>query len=580
MDVFGTAVTAIHEIYTITVFIRGVVEEIRAYDKTVSQIQAKFDIEYAFLVEFKRLFFDGDDKLKQYQYLSPHLIRAIDAVIVELNSGLADYRLFIKGQGLDFSDLEDETAAKAMAELAIKESGDNDSAPVEASTEKPSKLQGFWSNLKKDMGEKKRQLKWALFNKEKIEALVGQYEIWSGKLRRVMKLVLLVEGRVGNQTQADLANKDNKPALGLGKIAARQIRAQDEEVPAEFTALDGDFDLGPGTQDVSASYKIGNYVDELGDSTPAIMEQHSFDIFEEDAPENEKRRIRLQMIRSLAWLLTVDNTARSEGPGETSADLLQCIGYVEDNGNKYPALLYRLPTSDANLGQHTLYDYLNPSTTPSLGDRFFIAWSLASTVFDIHTSGWVHKNIRSRGVLVSPGNQASGKRPTPYLVGWTAARPRTKKFVMVSQAFGLREKKKESSKESTVTLEPELYMHEDRYGGITRGYECKHDIYSLGVVLLEIGLWEPMGKIFEDGCALASKKNKLPPYAAVLQKLTKKSEESELSRAMGQEYGRIVRRCLKTDFEVDPEQEDDKHTILISQFQSLVVDRLQAGSLL
>ncbi|KAK6353508.1 hypothetical protein TWF696_005471 [Orbilia brochopaga] len=582
MDLFGTAVTAIHEIYTITVFIREVVQEIKNYDESIAQIQAKFDIEYAFLVEFKRLFFDDDDKLRQYQYLSPHLLRAIDAVVVELNKGLADYRLFIKGHGLDISDLEADSAAAAVAELAIQKSEDVDAASVQAPTGKRAKLQGFWDNMKKEVGEKKRQLKWALFNKEKIEALVDQYEIWSGKLRRVMKLVLLVEGRVGSQTQADLANNHTKPALGLGKAAARQIRAQDSEPSTDFTPVEGEFEPGPGRQDASASYQIGTYIDELGESIPAISEQHAFDIFEDDTDEYTKQRIRLQMIRSLAWMLTVDNASRDEGPGETSTDLLQCIGYVEDNGNKYPALLYRLPASEPNLGKQTLYDYINPATVPSLGDRFHVAWSLASTVFNIHTSGWVHKNIQSRGILISSANQASGKRPTPYLVGWTAARPRTRQLGLVSLAAGqLRmQMEKKQSQPPAVPLESQLYMHGDRYGGTTRGYECKHDIYSLGVVLLEIGLWEPMGKIFEDGCKLAKRKGKLPPYAAVLQKLIQKSEDSDLARAMGREYGRIVRRCLKTEFEVDQDQEDDKHTLLISQFQTLVVDRLQAGSLL
>ncbi|KAJ6259802.1 hypothetical protein Dda_5443 [Drechslerella dactyloides] len=419
---------------------------------------------------------------------------------MELNKGLADYRLFLESQGLHASNLEVKSAAVTVA--AQLRNGDADPAsavtaapdsPGEASisTAKSSKLKGFWDDLKGDARDQKKFLKWALFGKEKIEALLSRYQPWSEELRKVMQLMLLAEGRVGSQTRADLASGHTELSQvnGLRKIATRQIRAQDTEPPSELAAVNGEFVAGtalePDAQDAPASYQVGTYIDELGESIAAISEQHVFDIFTEDTDAATKQKIRLQLIRSLAWILTVDSKSQdwTEGHGENSTDLLRCIGYVEDNGNSYPALLYCLPSAGVS---QTLYDYFNTAPAPSLGDRFFIAWSLASTVFDIHTSGWVHKNIRSRGILLSAAKESS--RPTPYLVGWTMARPQDKQMKIVSEARGELERKQERSQKPVVLLEPQFYMHADRYGGTTKGFESKHDIYSLGVVLLEIGL--------------------------------------------------------------------------------------------
>lgn len=65
-------------------------------------------------------------------------------------------------------------------------------------------------------------------------------------------------------------------------------------------------------------------------------------------------------------------------------------------------------------------------------------------------------------------------------------------------------------------------------------YENKHDIYSLGVVLLEIGLWKGLSD-FND------RKNKHEVYSREeLLRIAK----STLPFAMGRTYWGVVNRCL------------------------------------
>jgi hypothetical protein len=91
-----------------------------------------------------------------------------------------------------------------------------------------------------------------------------------------------------------------------------------------------------------------------------------------------------------------------------------------------------------------------------------------------------------------------------------------------------------------------------------------HDIYSLGVVLLEIGLWEPFvsedingiartrliwkgfKKLFDDG---RFKENRGP---SDVQDMFVKCAESMLPAKLGQRYAKVVTNCLKGDiFEKD-----------------------------
>lgn len=50
-----------------------------------------------------------------------------------------------------------------------------------------------------------------------------------------------------------------------------------------------------------------------------------------------------------------------------------------------------------------------------------------------------------------------------------------------------------------------LYQHPDRIGSISKDYIMQHDIYSLGVCLLELGLWETF--VSYDRLTLASNDN-------------------------------------------------------------------------
>jgi len=163
---------------------------------------------------------------------------------------------------------------------------------------------------------------------------------------------------------------------------------------------------------------------------------------------------------------------------------------------------------------------------PPLGTRYFPAYALAITLFSIHSSGWIHKNIWSRGILVFPDqNHEAGI--TPYLVGWRATRPQEAEQVTPPRKYN-----------EDTDLELNIYQHPDRYCKSSVPCEAKRDICALGVVLLEIGLWKTMSTQFAKPIARVSGNGILPTVAATFSQLSKLAGSDEMKQDIAVEYAK------------------------------------------
>ncbi|GKZ52021.1 hypothetical protein AbraIFM66951_009662, partial [Aspergillus brasiliensis] len=120
----------------------------------------------------------------------------------------------------------------------------------------------------------------------------------------------------------------------------------------------------------------------------------------------------------------------------------------------------------------------------SLDKRFDIARTLSRALLYLHAAEWLHKGIRSSNIMFVPSNQPNnGQSGSPYLVGFEYSR--------VSSHD-------EGTENQETTSEDNLYRHPERQGlpaadnepyiGKTGRFTKDHDIYSLGVTLIEMGL--------------------------------------------------------------------------------------------
>lgn len=177
-------------------------------------------------------------------------------------------------------------------------------------------------------------------------------------------------------------------------------------------------------------------------------------------------------------------------------------------------------------------------TRPTLGQRFRIARSLAETLFQFHSVGWLHKSIRSENVLLFPyprsvsapfSNNQQINYTHPYLVGFEFSRDILDR----------------SNTEQDGLLSRNLYRHPDRQGSPSdekdpdSPFTLLHDLYALGVVLLEVGLWRvAMG--YEDWDSATP--------ADEIQRSLEEHASQRLPHYMGQAYTDLVVACIQGSF--------------------------------
>lgn len=118
----------------------------------------------------------------------------------------------------------------------------------------------------------------------------------------------------------------------------------------------------------------------------------------------------------------------------------------------------------------------------SLNDRLDLAISLTKSVVCMHAAEFIHKNIRPENILVFKDSHAKSKL---FLVGFELFRAHN------GRSLG-------KSDDSWVKG---VYRHPQRQGLYPdTDFRMQHDIYSVGVCLLELGVWECLVRYSPGGC--------------------------------------------------------------------------------
>ncbi|KAN0076091.1 hypothetical protein V8E54_007361 [Elaphomyces granulatus] len=245
--------------------------------------------------------------------------------------------------------------------------------------------------------------------------------------------------------------------------------------------------------------------------------------------------------------------------------VLHCIGYT--NKTPFTGYLFRLP-SQAQEGQEpvNLYELLSRANKagdiPNLGDRFELAKALVSTVFEFHNLGWVHKNLQSKNVLFWPESGPRGSTQVhvkkPYLLGFDISRPG---------------EPEEASEKPMSTAEDDLYRHPEYKGLDPQPFIPPYDIYSLGVLLFEIGMWRVIS--FQGPRASrGSVKLNLSLTDPQFMRTVVSGPAMDLARFMGEGYRDAVMACLGLEFDHIWHNADDadKMLIFLNSVQKKIVD--------
>jgi hypothetical protein len=204
----------------------------------------------------------------------------------------------------------------------------------------------------------------------------------------------------------------------------------------------------------------------------------------------------------------------------------------------------------------------NKNARPSLGERFSLAYRLGRSLAEWHSVGWVHKGVASKNVVFFRGRGDIDEGcdfSRPFLAGFEYSRPAE----LQSDAFVT---------ETPLNFDIDVYRHPDRIGlpQDIRPFTPLHDYYAFGVMLLEIGLWVPVKKLFPES---EDPSFKSPNAADISSKLVKYA--SRMRHLMGERYMNAVRTCLRGDF--GGKESHREEFMLVERFTSKVLNELEPG---
>ena len=228
--------------------------------------------------------------------------------------------------------------------------------------------------------------------------------------------------------------------------------------------------------------------------------------------------------------------------------ILECCGFTEDKNKNAFGMFSALPR-DFNPTKPlvSLEDLLATDKRPSVAARLRLARQLASSLYSFHLVGWFHKSYSSKNVAFFHDSNKNLALDRPIMLGFKLSRP-------------------EDAPNLSYKVAPrtdELFLHpavRDDSKMTGPNYGRRYDIYSLGVLLYEIGTWKSVTHQYGDVTYLTPEEFKA--------KLVAKAA-SNLPFYLGTRYRDIVIRCL-----LGEDSGDDALTTSLETFYWLVIMEL------
>ncbi|KAK8021554.1 hypothetical protein PG990_006692 [Apiospora arundinis] len=286
-----------------------------------------------------------------------------------------------------------------------------------------------------------------------------------------------------------------------------------------------------------------------------------------DREDLDEKFVHLRRLDQLARMMA---SATDRHPDLHTID---CLGYTDDTANSRYGLVYKAPgkrpTAEAAAAAATtccattLHALIssNDLKTPDLNERVRLAQTLAVALWSLHSLDWLHKSLCSNNILFFPAPSTSSSAEdtttasttlvpdisSPYLVGFDASRPDMDTDMSVA------------SKNPSIL---DLHRHPKSLSGLARRPYCKsYDVYSLGLVLLEIGLWKSLQTYYKPHYSAERWRDRV-----VLPVLV-----PGLGNRTGRVYREVVERCLTAGDDISGEEAGQLMESVVAALESIHV---------
>lgn len=359
----------------------------------------------------------------------------------------------------------------------------------------------------------------AIYIKRHLKQTVADLEDWQRRFDPSWYLITRIASPV-----VDKQLKDDLPSQNPSTIRLKRMREAIKEVSSignshagsvfiDMSHIVGPAHKIPGTNTTMASYGNG--------ARTVLLDRTDY------GPLTETMTAKTY-VRDLARLLF--------NVEPMTFGLLKCEGVIElPNKIDKSQFQFILEVPKGLSSPMTLRGILAEAPRCSLNHRIQLAKQLARSVMFVHTSGFVHKNIRPETILVFA--DGSSRLGPSFLSGFERIRP--------SGAA--------TEKSGDLVWQKNLYRHPTRQGLWPEDYyNMQHDIYSLGVCLLELALWRSFVQYGGDTAIPCSElditaaiSDKDPRRGAfAIKKLLVAMAEECLPNSVGDRYTGLTVACL------------------------------------
>ncbi|KAF2792091.1 hypothetical protein K505DRAFT_338992 [Melanomma pulvis-pyrius CBS 109.77] len=331
--------------------------------------------------------------------------------------------------------------------------------------------------------------------------------------------------------------------MGLSQILHMRLLAmRNDEHPAHI--------LKPPTISGSAESVSEGSLIYLYDGIHAVeYKTYSKDIKEQARTIHERRIDRLAKVLKEA-------SSQHDSTSPTEFLTLNCLGYFHEPTKYRFGLKFELPRRHNSTPESiSLWRALKSGKKfrLPLQQRLSLARQIGQALLNWHLAGWHHQEISSRNILFfSTPRSPEPDFTTPYLCGFDFSRK--------SGTISLMKDAKD--------MEFSVYRHPERQFDTTSAHKLRHDIYSFGVVLLDLGLWDDPDESWKSSV----KVKPVDESQAIIVYRKLRSFIGRLSFYVGGCYTQAVQNCL--DDEQYSEASDRETTEI---FINKVLNKLHNG---
>ena len=419
----------------------------------------------------------------------------------------------------------------------------------------PPSLAEKWRENKARLKKGGKAAKWAVWDKERWENAVDKFEKRNAKLKDALQILQATQQQRIIGTYADLRNNIDANRLGL------TIHAQLKELVNQPESNDMDLELKNMiliSDEESPTIHTGNCEESLPKNgtlkEKVLIEYKSYPPILQGSTPAEISEIETHVksrVRQLASLLYFS--------GSSELGTLPLRGLVDQPSQSRHGFVFDFPLEAEPSSPESLH-YVIKSPSPTdlwpLAARFQIAQSIAKSLGKFHADGWVHKSIRSQSVVFFKDRESKSRLiNSPYLVDFEYSRPES------GTTFRLRDNDDERN----------LYRHPEIQDVANSSFSKLHDIYSLGVLLLEIALWQTARSMLDE----LKRRNKQHTGEQVnaygLQEWYISRAKKKVAHLMGAPYQSAVLACLESKYKDQTRRRDFPTT-----FDSQVTQKLAA----